>query len=132
MQTQTRKKAAAFTLTEVVIASTLLVITIVPILKALTTANHNNAIIEMKTRSLVLAEAKLDKIRASSIYSYDDSFSENNTTLESHYLCNVVDTSVSDDLREINVSVGYDLDANNSLAADEIQVSLVTYVAKRW
>ena len=42
------------------------------------------------------------------------------------------DSSVSSDLREITVSVGYDLNGNSTLETDEIEVTLATLVAKRW
>ncbi len=75
-------RASGFTLTEVVVASALLIVAIVPILKALTGAHFSSTIIEHKTRSLTLAQSKLDEIKARSIYSYSDSFTENNTSLE--------------------------------------------------
>ena len=64
---------AGFTLTEVVVASALLIVAISPILKALTSAHLNTTIIEHKTRSLTLAQAKLDEIKARSIYNYTNS-----------------------------------------------------------
>ena len=124
--------AAGFTLTEVVVASTLLAVAIVPILKALTTAHLNTAIIERRTRSLMLAETKLDEIKARSIYNYGDTFAEADSSLDGSYLGNVEDVSVGSNLRKITVSVGYDLNGNNSLETDEIEVTLATLVARRW
>lgn len=123
---------AGFTLTEVVVASALLIIAIVPILKALTGAQVTSTIIERKTRSLTLAQAKLDEIRARSIYNYSSNFVETSTSLDGPYLCSVVDTTVSSNLRTIEISVGYDLNNNNELEADEVEVTLATLVARRW
>jgi len=123
---------AGFTLTEVVVASALLIIAIVPILKALTGAHVTSTIIERKTRSLTLAQAKLDEIRARSIYNYSSNFVETSTSLDGPYLCSVVDTTVSSNLRTIEISVGYDLNNNNELEADEVEVTLATLVARRW
>jgi type II secretory pathway pseudopilin PulG len=123
---------AGFTLTEVVVASALLIIAIVPILKALTSAHVTSTIIERKTRSLTLAQAKLDDIRARSIYNYSSTFTESSTSLDGPYLCSVVDTSGGSNLRTIEVSVGYDLNGNNELEADEVEVTLATLVARRW
>ena len=120
-----------FTLTEVVVASALLIIAIVPILKALTSAQVTNTIIERKTRSLTLAQAKLDEIRARSIYHYTDSFSETSVSLDGLYLCSVVDTSGGSDIRTIEVSVGYDENNNGVLGNDEVEVTLTTLVARR-
>jgi len=63
----TSRAPAGLTLTEVVVASALLILAISPILKALTSAHLNTTTIEHKTRSLTLAQAKLDDIKARSI-----------------------------------------------------------------
>jgi len=125
-------RLTGFTLTEVVVASALLIIAIVPILKALTSAHVTAAVIERRTRSLTLAQAKLDEIKARSVYNYNSSFAEANTSLDGLYLCKVVDSGQGTDLRTITVSVGYDLDGNGILNITEIEVTLVTLVAKRW
>ncbi len=124
---------AGFTLTEVVVASGLLIIAIVPILKALTSAQVTGAIIERRTRSLILAQAKLDEIRARSIYDWGlpTSFREMNTSLDGQYLCTVLDIPKSPNLRQIAVDVGYDLNGNNILGAGEVEVALTTLIAKR-
>ena len=126
------RKSAGFTLTEVVVASAILIIAIVPILRALTSAHVSTTIIEHRTHSLILAQAKLDEIRARSIYHYSDSFTETNSSLDGPYLCNVQDASAGTDLRTITVSVGYDLNVNSTLEADEIEITLATLVARRW
>ncbi|MBL7185860.1 MAG: hypothetical protein ISS70_06015 [Phycisphaerae bacterium] len=125
-------RLAGFTFTEVVMASALLVVAIVPILKALTSAHVTSSIVERRTVSLILAQGKLDEIKARSIYRYDDTFTETNLSVDGSYLCNVVDSAVSADLRQITVSVGYDLDGNTVLDAGEIEVTLATLLARRW
>jgi prepilin-type N-terminal cleavage/methylation domain-containing protein len=125
---------AGFTLTEVIVASALLIIAMVPILRALTSAHASSTSIEHKTRSLTLAQAKLDEIKARSIYDYTNggsSFAESDTSVDVSYLCNVTDDS-GDPLKTIAVSVGYDLNGDITLAADEIEVTLTTYLARRW
>ncbi len=129
---ETEKRSAGLTITEVVVASTLLIIATVPILRGLTMAHLSSAIIERKTKSLTLAQAKLDEIKARSIYSYTSDFTETDTSLNGSYLCNVTDTASGSDLRTVTVSVGYDLNEDSSLAGDEIEVTLATYLAKRW
>jgi len=123
-----------FTLTEVVVASALLIIAMVPILKALTSAHVTSTIIERRTRSLTLAQAKLDEIRARSIYHWGlpGSFAEQNTSLDGAYLCDVlVNPAGSQSLREIVVAVGYDFDGDGILLPAEVEVTLSTLVAKR-
>ena len=126
------RKSGGFTLTEVVIATSLLVIAIVPILRALTIAHVTSSIIERKTSSLIFAQAKLDEIKARSIYDYSSTFAETNTALEGLYLCNVEDTSVNANLKQIKVSVGEDLNGNSTLDTDEIEITLATLIANRW
>jgi len=120
-----------FTLVEVVMASALLIIVIVPILKALTIAQVTGNIIERRTRSLNLAQAKLDDIKVRSVYNYSDDFNENNVSLDGSYLCDVQDAASGSNLRTITVSVGYDLDGDNNLTAAETEVTLSTLIAKR-
>jgi Tfp pilus assembly protein PilV len=119
---------------EVAMASVLLIVAMVPILRSLTKANMMSTDIERKTQSLVLAQSKLDDIRARSIYNFGSSgsFTANNVVLSGSYLCNVADSTVSTDLKQITVSVGYDNNGNGTLSSDEVEVTLTTYFAKRW
>ena len=112
------------TLIEVVIASVLLIVAIIPILKGLSVAHAGSVKIEHKSRSLVLAQAKLDEIKARSIYHYSDTFAVTNYPLSGSYLCTVTDSPVSSDLRTITVKVGYNLDGDS--------VTLATLLARRW
>lgn len=124
-------RARGVTLAEVVVSSTLLVVALVPILKALTLAQATSIVIERKTQSLVLAQGKLDEIRARSVYHYSDSYQQDSTALGGSYLCTVSDNG-DPSLRTITVSVGFDADGDNHLASSEILATLTTYVAKRW
>ncbi len=117
---------------EVVVASSLLIVAIVPILKALTAMHLNSTLIERKTKSLLLAQSKLDDIKARTIYGYASSYNQSDTVLETSYLCNVTDTGSGSDIRTMTVSVGFDTDGDNGLDADEIEITLTTYIANRW
>ena len=132
-ETQTKNRTrAGLTLTEVVIASALLIVAMVPILKGLTNSHLGTIIIERKTRSLVLAQGRLDEIKARSVYNYSRSFADNDLFLDGSYLCNVVDEAVNSNLRKITISVGYDYDGDNILDSEEVEVTQATYIAKRW
>ena len=131
-QSPVANRFKGLTLVEVVMASALLLIVMVPILKALTNAQVSTAIIERKTRSLIFAQARLENIKARSIYSYGSSFTEANTSVDGSYLCTVRDSGAASDLRQITVEVGYDLDDSGTLEAQEVDVTLVTLVARRW
>jgi hypothetical protein len=41
-------------------------------------------------------------------------------------------TTASTDLKQITVSVGYDGNGNGTLSSDEVEITLATYVARRW
>jgi len=129
--TRRAPRNSGFTLSEVVIASVLLGVVIVPILKALTISQVTANSIEHKTVSLILAQSKLDRIRALSIYDYAGSFDESSVVLDGSYLCDVTDTSAGTNLRTIAVSVGFDWDGSSTLDAGEIEVTLTSLVAKR-
>jgi len=125
------KNKSAFTLPEVVVASALLVIAIVPILKALTQINLNSALIERRTKCLCLAKTQINELQAKSIKNFDDNFSQNNLSLENLYLCNISSQTVNSNLKAVTVSIGMDKNQNGSLAGDEIEISLQTQLARR-
>ncbi len=125
------KSSRGFTLTEVLVASALLLAAIVPILKALTNAHSMGVDIERKTMSLSLAQAKLDDIRARSIYNYSSSFRDDSYNITGSYCGKVTDTAVNSNLRKISVSVGYEVRGNDRLDDDEILISIETLLAKR-
>jgi prepilin-type N-terminal cleavage/methylation domain-containing protein len=121
-----------FTLPEVIVAAALLLIAIVPILKALTQANLNSIIIGRKTQSLCLAQGKLNQIQAKSIYNFDSVSSQNDEVLSGSYLCNTT-VSGSGDLKTIKVEVGLNRDPTViKLDDDEIEITLQTQIARRW
>jgi hypothetical protein len=114
-------------------ASALLIIAMVPILKALTSGYVTTVIIQRRINSLMLAQAKLDEIRARSIYNYTSgSFTQSHLSLDGSYLCNISDNPESSNLRKIIISVGYDVNSNNQLESDEVEVTLATFFARRW
>jgi len=125
-------RCSGFTLTEVVVASSILAFAMVPILKGLTGAHVTATAIERKTRSLSFASMKLEELKARSIYNYDSSLSESSTAVGDGYFCNVTDTSISSDLRNIDVSAGFDEDGDNILDNDEVEITLQTSLSRRW
>jgi Tfp pilus assembly protein PilV len=126
------RRQKGLSIIEVTMASVLLIVAMVPVLKNLTRAHQFSAEIERKTQGLVLAQNKLDEIKARAIYHYSDSFAQTNLALGNSYLCNVTDSAVSADLRTITVLVGYDGNGSGALTADEVEVTLATYIARRW
>ncbi|UCE99536.1 MAG: hypothetical protein JSV82_00235 [Planctomycetota bacterium] len=130
-----RQRSKGLTIMEVVVASMLLAVAMIPVLKALTAAHAVDIKIEERTRSFVLARAKLDEIRARALYSFSTDFEDPSSSVDGDYLCKVdgfpVDSRLQEVLKDIQVSVGYD-DNNNSILEDsEIEVTLRTLLAKR-
>ena len=129
-----RRRVMGFTIIETVVASSLLAISFIPILRGLTNVHRNTTIIEHKTISLALAQSKLDEIKVRSIYSYSTDYNESSTTLGEEgdaYLCNVTDDQNAS-LRTIAISVGYDENGDAVLSGGEVSITLKTYLAKRW
>jgi Tfp pilus assembly protein PilV len=125
-----RKFRGGFTLTEAVVAAALLLIAMVPILKALTQANLNTVIIERRTQSLCLAQGKLNDIKARSIYGFDVIASQDDEVLTGSYLCNTA-IGGSGYLKTVSVSVGMDVNKSSKLDSEEIEVVLQSQIAKR-
>ncbi len=124
-----RRARRGVTLTEVLMASAILLIVIVPILKALTVAQTTGRVVERRTQSVILAQSKLDEIRAKCLQNYDLAYSATSAALGSSYLCTVTDDQ-DDTLRRVGVSVGFDADSNGQLSGQETQATLTTYVAR--
>jgi len=118
------------TLTEVVVASALLVISVVPLLKALTLAQVEDRAIERRSWSLLLAQRELECLRARCLGHYDACYGVNSETLGDGYLCTVMDDE-HPSLRTVTVSVGLDQNGDGVLAPGEVEVSLSTRLAKR-
>lgn len=121
-----------FTLAEVLVASTLLVVAVVTILQGLAIYHRTAVNVKYRTRSLTLARAKLDEVKAKSVYHYDTNFAELDANY-SPYLCRVSDPNYGDpNLRFIQVDAGYDNDDGSDLDADEVHVILKTLITDRW
>jgi hypothetical protein len=127
-----KKRPGGFTFTEVIVASSLMLLAMIPILRALTQAHLGSVVIERRTRCLTLAQTKLNDVKARSIYDWTGNFDESDTSLDGSYLCDVTFQDEATDLKRLTVSVGYDLNANSQLDAQEIETTLITLVAKRW
>ncbi|MCP4455989.1 MAG: hypothetical protein GY809_31410 [Planctomycetes bacterium] len=124
------RRQAGVTVVEVVVASSLLLVALVPILKAMTTAQVTSRLVERRTQSVALAQGKLNEIQSSSTCDFSASRDETGTVLEGLYLCNVSDNEHAT-LKTVSVSVGYDSNENGSLAEDEVMVTLTTLIAER-
>ncbi len=124
-----RVRRAGVTLTEVIVASALLVLSIVPLLKALTMAQAQDRALERKSWSLMQAQRELEYIRARCIRHYDACYRVESRPIGEEYLCTVTDDE-HPRLRTVTVSVGLDQNGNGILSRDEVEVCLSTRLAK--
>ncbi len=125
------KRQAGVTIVEVVIASALLLVAIVPILKAMTSAQVTGRVVSRRTESLTLAQGKLSEIQAMMMQDFSASYAETADVLSGSYLANVSDDGHAS-RKTISVSVGYDDDGDDALASDEVLVTLTTLVVIRY
>ncbi len=132
MSKSIKKRSAGFTLTEVVVASSLLIVAMVPILKGLTSVHYTASLVKQRTDSLNHAQTVLEDIKARSIYDFDGSFNEISEDIGSSYLYTSTGVAVGSNLKQITVTVGHDKDDNGNLQSTEVLVTLDTLVAKRW
>lgn len=124
-------RCAGVTLTEAVVASTLLLISIIPLLRAMTATHGMDRSIDRKSWSLLLAQQELEQVRARSIYHYDESLAAASRGLGGGFLCTITDDR-HPTLRTVTVAVGLDRNGDGALAAGEIEVNLQTALARRW
>ncbi len=127
------RKKRAFTLVEVVVAASLLLIGIVPILSALTSALTTTAFIEQKTHCLAIAQGKIEEIKAKSIYNWpsNGAYNENKAWIGSYRYSVSDKMHFSQNYRTLTVTSGYDSNKNGILNTDEILITLTTLIARR-
>jgi hypothetical protein len=123
-------RCGGVTITEAVVASALLLVCVVPLLKALTTAQVADRVMERKSRSLLLAREQLEQLRARCAERYDACYRAGSAPLRDGYLCTIDDDEDSA-LRTVTVSVGLDRNEDGTLSPREVEVSLSTRLARR-
>ena len=103
-----------------------------PMLKGLTASQVTTTAVERKTQSLILAQAKMEEIRALCVSDYSLSFTERDLLMTGLFYCDISDTSSGPDLRVIEISVGYDDDGDGRHDyGDESDAVLTTMMARR-
>ena len=123
------KSRHGVTLTEVVVASALLLVCIAPLLKALTLAQVEDRAIERKSWSLMLAQRELEWIRARCLRHYEACYGVSSKAVGEGYLCTVTDDE-DPTLRTVTVSVGLDQNGDGVLSGGEVEVRLSTRLAR--
>lgn len=124
-------KTKAFTLVEVLASVLILSGTIVTIIKYSADGLAASLEIERRTKSTILAESEMEKIKNALRKSFDKDFTAWPSALGGNFLANRTVTDVSTTLKIIEVSVGYDADGDGTLGTDEIMVTVTTQNVRR-
>ena len=139
MSKRANRRSAGFTLTEVVVASSLLIVAMVPILKGLTSVHLTASLVEQRTKSLDYAQTILEDIKARSIYNFTGNYNKANKEVEDvidgvdeSYLYTSTAVAIGPDLRRTTIITGYDKNDNGTLQSTEVLVTLDTLIARRW
>ena len=124
-------KTKAFTLVEVLASVLILGGTIVTIIKYSADGLAASLEIERRTKSTILAESEMERIKNALRKSFDKDFTAWPSPLGGNFLANRTVTDVSTTLKIIEVSVGYDADGDGTLGTDEIMVTVTTQNVRR-
>jgi type II secretory pathway pseudopilin PulG len=126
-----RQREGGYTLTEVLAALVLLAFALLPVLKALISAQSTGTRSQEVTQALFLADKKIDEIRAGALAAFTTDFSVSSEALGGSYLCTVQDGQESSELKSIRVMVGFDTNDDGVLDSGEIDAVLDTRIASR-
>lgn len=120
-----------FTLVEVLASVLILAGTIVTIIMYTADGLAASKEMEQRTRSTLLAESEMEKIKNTLRKSFDTDFTAWPSALEGNYLANRTATDLSSTLKTIEVSVGYDTNGDGTLGTDEIMTTVATKNVRR-
>jgi len=126
-----RARTRAFTLVEVLASVLILGGVIVTIVKYSADGLATSLQIERGVKSTMLAEREMEKIKNVLRKSFDTDFTTWPSALGNNYLADRTVTDASSTLKVVEVSVGYDVDSNGTLSADEIMITVTTQNAER-
>ena len=121
----------AFTLVEVLASVLILGGTIITIIKCSADGLAATLEIERRTKSTLLAEGEMERIKNALRKSFDTDFTAWPSALGGNFFANRTVTDVSTTLKIIEVSVGYDTNSDGTLGIDEIMVTVTTQNVSR-
>ena len=119
------------TLVEVLASVIILAGTIVTIIMYTADGLAASKEMEQRTRSTLLAEREIEKIKNTLRKSFETDFTAWPSTLEGNYLASRTATDLSSTLKTIEVSVGYDTNGDGTLGTDEIMITVATKNVRR-
>ena len=121
----------AFTLVEVLASVFILAGVIVVLILCMADGLFTSWHIEQRAKSALLAECEIEKIKGALAESFETDFTSWPAEVANSYLAVRTADDLSTTLKLIQVSVGYDVNADSVLGADEIMVTLVTQNVER-
>jgi len=123
-----RRNYRAITLMEVLIASALLAVALVPIFQVLTRGMTLARDIQLRTTAAFLAEKEVETALAAAAEDFGVDLEKSSEDLGDGYL--VMIDGVEEGLRKtFSVQVGWDTDGDGTLDGDEVLVTFVTRAA---
>ncbi len=126
---KTRRRYWGMTFTEVLIATLILSLAMVPILQAMSRVHLFSSRMEKTCRSVILAGNQMEELRARAASDFVSSWSVSDQVLAEGYLGRI-EADTDPLLRTVSVFVGYDENRNGSLESSEILATLRTKIAK--
>ncbi|MCP4650840.1 MAG: hypothetical protein GY853_12290 [PVC group bacterium] len=138
MQFKTKNKREAFTLTEVLAGIVLLALAIIPMANYLTQSFVISVREERITKTIFLAERKMEELKGKIIYDFNTDRDAKATAFTDpgygNYKYIVDDQTIAtkkSGLKQIQVQVWYDEDGDKVIDSDEESVTLNTKIAQR-
>jgi len=123
-----RRNHRAMTLIEVLIASALLAVALVPIFQVLTRGMTLARDVQLRTTAAFLAEKEMETALATAAEDFGVDLTKPSKDLGNGYLVTV--NGVDENLRKtFSVQVGWDTDGDGTLDGDEVLVTFVTRAA---
>ena len=123
-----RRFYRGMTLVEVLLATTLLAVALVPVFSMMPQALAMTRQIEVRTRATFLAQQEMERILVEAPGNFSRDFSAAAKDLGNGYLASITDAPYGASAKQITVQVGQDTSGDGALAGGEALVTLVTVV----
>ena len=123
-----RTRRIGLTLMEVLVASALLGIALVPAFDMVTRGMVLARDVEVRSRAVFLAEREMETALATAAQNFGTSLAKQSADLGDGYRATVTET-VSGLKKTVAVQVGFDTDSNRTLSSGEVLVTFATVVA---
>lgn len=125
-----RRNYRAITLMEVLIASALLAVALVPIFQVLTRGMTLARDVQLRTTAAFLAEKEMETALATAAEDFGVNLTKPSKDLGDGYLVTIDGGQEAEALRKtFSVQVGWDTDGDGTLDGDEVLVTFVTRAA---